>query len=453
MRLVTRLWIFGALFPALGAAAAFFLAGESFRHSLHQALDEALLAQATTEAISLFDDPHRPVHLHMEISPLLEQARPFAPVASVYGPDGRLEVVFPKVSGVPARLLPSTEIERPVLRTDREVNARELTVTLMHPKEKRPYTLRLASGLGGIDATMRRFHVAATLLTVIFAVGLGAIQAVRARTLARRISNLASHVAGLARGELDRLPSEDSAGDEISGLRDAIAHATLELEGSRKARDRLLADAAHELRTPLAAMRISLDLALRRKRSSEELEESLRETRDEVDRLAALSNRLLDLAAVRSAPLAADPVDLRDVAGASASSFAALAQERGVRLAVDGGPAPVAGDAPALRQAIDNLVHNALSLTPEGCTVRIHTEHAVGRSRLVVDDEGPGIPADEREAVFEPFRRATQKREGAGLGLPMVREIAGRHRGQAGFEDPPAGRGARVVLDLPSLGS
>lgn len=451
MRLVTRLWIYGALVPALGAAAAFFLAGESFRHSLHRALDEALLAQATTEAISLFDDPERAVHLHMEISPLLEQARPFAPVASVYGPDGRLEVVFPKVGGVPPRLLPAAELEHPVLRTDHAANARELTVTLLHPKEKRPYTLRLAAGLGGIDATMRRFHMAAALLTGIFAIGLGAFQAVRARSLARRISNLASHVAGLARGELDRLPSEDAAGDEISGLRDAIAHATLELEGSRNARDRLLADAAHELRTPLAAMRISLDLALRRQRSREELEESLRETRDEVDRLAGLSNRLLDLAAVRSAPLAADPVDLRELAGASAASFAAMSESRSVRLVVDGGAAPVAGDAAALRQAIDNVVHNALSLTPKGCTVRVHTEHFDGRSRLVIDDDGPGLPPGDREAVFEPFHRMRQTREGAGLGLPMVREIAGRHLGAVRFEDPPSGKGARVVLEFPSL--
>jgi len=448
MKLVTRLWIFGGLVPALGAAAAFFLAGESFRHSLHQALDEALLAQATTEAISLFDAPDRHVHLHMEISPLLEQARPFAPVASVYGPDGALELVFPKDERVPARLLPSTEVERPVLRTDGEANVRELVVTLVHPREKRPYTLRLAASMKGVDVTMRRFHVAAALLTAAFAIVLGGFQAVRARALARRISNLAVHVAGLARGELDRLPSEDATGDEISGLRDAIATATLELEGSRRARERLLADAAHELRTPLAAMRVSLDLALRRERSRDELEESLRETRDEVDRLASLSTRLLDLAAMRSAPMAADPIDLREIARASASSFAATAEARGVTLRVAGDAAPAVGDEGALRQAVDNLVHNAVSLTAAGGTVLVHTERMADSVRLVVDDEGPGLPREAREAVFEPFHRAAPKREGVGLGLPVAREIARRHRGTLHFEDPPSGRGARIALQL-----
>lgn len=451
MKLVTRLWIFGGLVPALGAAAAFFLAGESFRHSLHQALDEALLAQATTEAISLFDSPDGEVHLHMEISPLLEQARPFAPVASVYGPDGGLVLVFPKDDGVPATLHPAAAIEHPVLRTDGAANVRELVVTLVHPKEKRPYTLRLAASFAGLDATMRRFHVAATILTAGFAILLGGFQAVRARTLARRISNLASHVAGLARGELDRLPSEDEAGDEISGLRDAIANATLELEGSRKARERLLADAAHELRTPLAAMRVSLDLALRRERSREELEESLRETRDEVDRLAALSTRLLDLTAMRGAPLAADPLDLRDVARASAASFAALAEERGVALRLDGDRAPVIGDKAALRQAVDNLVHNALTHAGKGGVVRLHSRRGSGRALLVIDDDGPGLAKGERKAVFEPFHRASPKGTGVGLGLPLAREIASRHRGDVGFEDPPSGKGARVVLDLPSI--
>jgi len=448
MKLVTRLWIFGALVPALGAAAAFFLAGESFRHSLHQALDEALLAQATTEAISLFDSPDGAVHLHMEISPLLEQARPFAPVASVYGPDGALKLVFPRVGGVPATILPSAELERPVLRTDRAANARELLVTLVHPKEKRPYTLRLAADFAGVDATMRRFHVAATILTAAFAILLGAFQAVRARALARRISNLAAHVAGLARGELDRLPSEDAAGDEISGLRDAIATATLELEGSRMARERLLADAAHELRTPLAAMRVSLDLALRRERSREELEESLRETRDEVDRLAALSTRLLDLAAMRGAPLAADPVDLRAIAAASVASFAALAASRDVTLRFIGGDAPATGDAAALRQAVDNLLHNAITLTSPGGAVVVDAGRIQGLSRLVVDDGGPGLAPQDREAVFEPFHRSPPKRDGAGLGLTVAREIARRHRGTIRFEDPPSGRGARVVLEL-----
>jgi len=450
VKLVTRLWIFGALVPALGTAAAFLLAGESFRHSLHQALDEALLAQATSEAISLFDSPDGEVHLHMEISPLLEQALPFAPVASVYGPDGRLVLVFPKDDRVPATLHPAAAIEHPVLRTDREANVRELVVTLVHPRERRPYTLRLAASFAGIDATMRRFHVAATLLTAGFAIVLGGFQAVRARALARRISNLAAHVGRLARGELDRLPSEDDVGDEISGLRDAIADATLELEGSRRARERLLADAAHELRTPLAAMRVSLDLALRRERSREELEESLRETRDEVDRLAALSTRLLDLAAVRGAPLAAEPVDLREIAAASASSFAALAASRGVALRVGGDPAPATGDAGALRQAVDNVLHNAITHTTPGGAVAVDAGRAGGRSRLVVDDEGPGLAPEERESAFEPFHRSSPRREGVGLGLTVVREIAGRHRGSARFVDPPSGRGARFVLELPA---
>ncbi|AKU92488.1 sensor histidine kinase [Vulgatibacter incomptus] len=452
MKLVTRLWTFGALVPALGCAAAFLLAGEIFRQSMKESQDEALLAQATTEAISLFDAPDAAVHLHMEISPLLEQVRPFAPVASVYGPDGALLLVFPKDAEVPPKVAPSPRIEEPVLLTDEARNARELLVTLHHPKEQRPYTLRLESSYGGIDATMRRFHLAAALLTGAFSLCLGVFQAIGARSVAIRIAGLARHVAAVARGDLERLPPDDRAGDEISDLRDGVAHATLELKGNRDARERFIADAAHELRTPLAAMRTSLDLALRRQRSPEELREALTETRDEVDRLTALSSRLLDLAAMRSAPLALETVDLRELAASSHAAYEALAQARGIRLVLEGGSVPAKGDPATLRQAIDNVLHNAIKLTRTGGTIRTKMEVSGHRAAIVVEDEGPGIAAADREAVFEPFHRVILQVKGTGLGLPLVREIASRHGGSARFEEPPSGRGARFVFSLPLLG-
>lgn len=445
MKLAVRLWVFGALVPALAMAAAFVLAGIVFERSLAGAMDEALLAQAAAEGVSLFDSPDRDVHLHLEGSPLLEQARPFAPVASVYGPSGEKLLVFPRGPEVPSRFLPLAEIGRPLLRDDGRW--RELAVTLIHPKKGARYTLRLAASREEIARTLRRYYAATGTLTLLVAVALALFQARQARKLGRRVGALARHVAAVGHGWLDDPPPPDRIDDEIGSLRDGITRATAELRRARSARERLLAEAAHELRTPLAAMRTSLDLALRRERSAGELREALVETREEVDRLAGLASRLLDLAAMRAQPPARKTVDLFAVAQACVDAAAATASAKGVSLRLEGAPLLVEGDPEGLRRALDNVVDNALKFSPAGSVVAVRVEAAGAMARIGVEDEGPGIPAAEREQVFEPFHRADLTVAGTGLGLALVREQAERHGGRAFFAERE--RGARLVLELP----
>lgn len=444
MRLAPRLWIHGALIPALGMSLAFVLTGEIFRRSLHEAMDTALLAQASVETVSLFDGPYNEVHLHMENSPLLEQVRPFAPVASLYDGEGRRLLVFPDVE-TPPRVLPLEEIGNPILSNQGQV--RELLVTVKQPVTDAVYTLRLAASREGISSNMGRYYSAAGAITCLFTLLLGLFQARVAGSLARRLGGLSAHMARMGHGTFDD-PPPDRTGDEITGLRDGIARATRELEETRDARERLLADAAHELRTPLAAMRTSLDLALRRERSVGELKEALEDTREEVDRLAGLSSRLLDLAAMRAQPLATEPVDLGAVVEAALAAAKGVALARGVRLEARPLFLEVGGDPDGLRQILDNALDNAIKFSPVGGVVRVSLERRSGCVHLIVQDEGPGVPEAAREAVFAPFHRAALEVRGTGLGLALVREIAEKHGGRASFA--PATRGARLVIELPS---
>ncbi len=236
-----------------------------------------------------------------------------------------------------------------------------------------------------------------------------------------------------------------------------VAEATARLRLARDAQDRLVADAAHELRTPLTFIRTSIDLALRRRREVPELIAALDETRREVDRLARLSTRLLDLAAAGRGRWDRTPADLRRTADEAAEAIRAEAEERGVLVEVRGPQSvPASFDPAGIRQAVDNLLANAVRYSPRGEKVTVDVGRLDGVARLVVRDGGPGIPDAERERVFEPFHRvggpvgagAGTGAGGAGLGLAIVREIASGHGGRV-FAAPSA-RGAELVLELPT---
>ena len=443
MKLAARLWIFGALVPGLGMALAFLLAGHVLERSLDRGLDEALLAQATVEGVSLFDGAEGGIHLHMESSPLLEQVRPFAPVASVYGPDGALVLAFPRGALVPRTQAHLPRADVPALAS--EADRRVLRVTLRAPGDGALHTLRLEADRTGIRHTLARYRWTTGSLTLLFALALALFQAHQARSLGARVARLVGYLRQVGRGELASPPPADDARDEVGALRDEIAAAAGELRRSRDARERLLANAAHELRTPLASMRTALDLALRRERSGAELREALLETREEVDRLALLATRLLERS-TSQLRREVGPVDLREIADAAAAAVRATAAERGIDVRVDGDAPPVEGDAAALRRAVDNGVDNALKFSPRGGTIRLRLDGDAERVSLVVADDGPGVPPAEREAVFEPFHRADVRVPGTGLGLALVREILEAHRGAAYFAP---GAGARLVLEVP----
>jgi signal transduction histidine kinase len=217
-----------------------------------------------------------------------------------------------------------------------------------------------------------------------------------------------------------------------------------------------MASASHELRTPIAQIRLFGDmLRLGRTRTEGERTDALQTIHRATLRLEAIASNLMRLARGEARPIAPEPrrTSMEGLVRDLATELAPFAEARGVALQVDVEPG-LAGvvDPDGLRVAIANLVENALKYGPSGQVVRVEAERVADGLRVVVEDEGPGIPAEDRERVWERFARLDRDRNsavgGTGLGLAVVREAVEQMGGTARIEDA-APSGTRVVLWLP----
>jgi two-component system OmpR family sensor kinase len=229
--------------------------------------------------------------------------------------------------------------------------------------------------------------------------------------------------------------------DEVQPLVDALNGLMARLGDALSQQRQFIADAAHELRTPLTALRMQLQLA-ERAGSAEERARAHATLGEGIARASRLVEQLLTLArADPDAPAAARArVDLGALAGEVLESQRAAAEARGLALVPRTDPGVVVeGDPAALRALVENLVDNALRYTPAG-TVTVRAFRREGHAMLEVEDTGPGIPADERERVFDRFYRGESAAAGGtGLGLAIVRRIAERHGGSVALLDAPGG--------------
>ncbi|NML97967.1 sensor histidine kinase [Paraburkholderia sp. RP-4-7] len=215
---------------------------------------------------------------------------------------------------------------------------------------------------------------------------------------------------------------------------------------------RFIADAAHQLRTPLTLLGTQLQYA-RRQDDLAQVKETLAAMHRSNLSLVALTNQLLLLAQAEAADYAefeGAPVDLRAVATGTIEQLALLAQRRQVELSAElHEPAEVMGNEPLLSVLLFNLLDNAIRYTPAGGHVALGIDSTGERVALTITDEGPGIGAELRERVFEPFFRASSE-EGSGLGLSIVREIARAHRAEVTLGDGTGGRGLVVSVLFPA---
>jgi heavy metal sensor kinase len=247
-----------------------------------------------------------------------------------------------------------------------------------------------------------------------------------------------------------RLPVA-STGDEIARL-GATLNAMLDrLQQSFDRERRFVDDASHELRTPLTILKTELDVALSRPRSPTEMEAALRSASEEADRLAALARDLLAYSTVEGGrlPVHPEPVQLDQLLQDVSAALAPRAAAAGVTLTASGPALAVVLDASRLRQALDNLLDNAIRHTPPGGWIRVAAAQESSFIRLEVEDSGPGFDPDLLLVAFEPFTRGAADRSnaptGAGLGLAIVQAVALAHDGQASIENGTTG-GAKVTV-------
>jgi two-component system, OmpR family, sensor kinase len=265
----------------------------------------------------------------------------------------------------------------------------------------------------------------------------------------RPVEAMRRRAAAVSATEPGRLPVP-SGRDEISRLATTLNEMLGRLEAAFEHERRFVANASHELRTPLAMLRTELELALRRPRTHDELEDAVRSAAQETNRLSQLAEDLLLIARADQGPLPIRPehVDVDDVLSVVAERFARRARERGRKIDVREASALVDADPMRVEQAIANLVENALS--HGSGTIDLFAIERDDVVELHVADAGPGFPDRFLDRAFDRFSRADEARSGggSGLGLSIVALIADAHGGSTGAANRPEG-GADVWLSLP----
>ncbi|HEX7053578.1 MAG TPA: ATP-binding protein [Burkholderiales bacterium] len=258
-------------------------------------------------------------------------------------------------------------------------------------------------------------------------------------------------------GRLDPLPTEDVP-VELRPLVDALNALLARLAASMDAQHAFLADAAHELRSPVAALALQMQLA-ERAQNPETRAAAYADLKAGIARAGRMVEQLLNLERLqRGGQEPALPVDLARLAREVVGSFAARADELGVDLGVDAPPSVVvSGSEGELRSLIANLVDNALRYAPRETEVTVAVRSRGDQVELEVLDDGPGIPADHRSRVFERFQRIPgDATPGTGVGLHIVAKVVERHRGRIALEDahperPLPGLLVRVLLPAAQL--
>lgn len=249
------------------------------------------------------------------------------------------------------------------------------------------------------------------------------------------------------------LPEGREVPSEVRPLVHTINALMREISEEHAARQRFVADAAHQLRTPLAALRVQLDLALREKDPGRH-GEALADAAAVLSRTSHLIHRLLTLSRVDQASEDATPmerVDLDRLAREEVESWIDRALARGIDLGYDnpGHPVLIPGRGALLHEALSNLIDNALTYAGAGGPITVGVSD--GPPRLFVEDGGPGIPEGERERVRGRFYRIPgTPGEGCGLGLAIVDEIARIHGARLLILSREGGPGVRVVLEFPA---
>jgi heavy metal sensor kinase len=277
--------------------------------------------------------------------------------------------------------------------------------------------------------------------------------------LARRALTPIDHLAADARRiTAERLHERVSVAnehDEIGRLAAVINDTFARLESSFDQLRRFTADASHELRTPLSVIRGIGELGLGETRTAAEYKEAIGSMLEEVDRLTRLVDTLLQLSRgdAGTVRLSLESLDLSDIARDVASSLAILAEERRQHLQVHAPqPVPVRADRLVLRDAIANLVDNAIKYGPQGSHIDITVRADTTEAALTVSDQGPGIPVEHRERIFDRFYRVDEGRSrgmgGTGLGLAIARWAVEANGGRISFVPTSNGAAFRITLPL-----
>jgi two-component system sensor histidine kinase QseC len=266
----------------------------------------------------------------------------------------------------------------------------------------------------------------------------------------RPLHRIAREVAGQAPDKLAPLDAS-AAPRETAPLLHSLNALLARVSASMDKERRFTADAAHELRTPLAAVKTQLQVAMGA-RDPEQRERALSQALAGIDRSTRLVEQLLVLARLEpgAGVLHRRPVRLDEAAAACLAELAPKAAARRIELALDGSAVTIAADPVLLEALLRNLIDNAVRYSPDGGAVSVHTESRDAGAELVVEDTGPGIPAEVLQRATERFYRGPGSTgAGSGLGLSIVERIVQLHEGALRLDPGAEGRGLRAEVTFP----
>jgi two-component system sensor histidine kinase BaeS len=307
----------------------------------------------------------------------------------------------------------------------------------------------------GLGSANRALEVA-LLRAIAGAAGLAALAAMLtglavARRITRPVEKIITVTRAMGHGRRPARVGPVTGAGELRELAAAFDHMADTMDRQEQLRRDLVADVAHELRTPVAVLQAGHEALL--DGLAEPTPDQLASLRDEVLRLARMVADLQDLAEADAAGLHLSwlPCDLAALAAVAADSLAAQFETAGVTMTRELSPARILGDPRRLHQVITNLLTNALKFTPAGGRVTIATGADGTRAVLTVADTGPGIPADELPRIFDRFWRGRQAAQtsGSGIGLAVAAELTLAHGGRLSAASP-SGQGTRMTLILPT---
>jgi signal transduction histidine kinase len=364
--------------------------------------------------------------------------------------------VLDLAAGVGADAQIRDQAGRPVA-TSPHFAVRSSSPQLMHPVVVHRQRVGVAvvrftgSGLAAANHTLQT----ALLRAIAGAAGLAAVLALLtglavARRITRPVGELIAVTRAMGRGDRTARVGRIPAPGELRELATAFNQMANTLDRQEQLRRALVADVAHELRTPIAVLQAGHEALL--DGVAEPTPSQLASLRDEVLRLARMVGDLQTLAAAEAAALqlALRPADLADIAATAADSLSGRFEAIGVSLERRLDPAKILADPGRLHQVITNLLTNALKFTPPGGQVTLRTGLDDGDAVLQVTDTGVGIPADELPHIFDRFWRGqgAARVSGSGIGLSVAAELARAHGGQLTASSQP-GHGTEMTLTLP----
>jgi len=332
-------------------------------------------------------------------------------------------------------------------------------VSRMHSLDGRPILIRLGHTEEPLWSRLDEMLIASlfVLPLVLAAAGFAGYGLVR-RALGP-IEQMARRAQEITPQRLhERLPN-DNADDELGQLARVFNETLARLEKAFEQLRRFTSDASHELRTPLAAIRSVGEVGLQKDGSRAEYRDIIGSMLEEVNRLTSLVDNLLTIsrADAGSLQLQLVPIAMMDLAHEAAALFEVLVEEKSLNLVLAGDEsATVQGDRLFLRQALVNVLHNAIKYSPLGGTISIRIRRLAGAVAVEIEDSGPGVPLEDRPKIFDRFYRVDKARwresGGAGLGLSITKWVVEAHGGTIGLDDATE-RGCLFRIQFPHDGA